>query len=126
MACFIAPATEAVVVTVAKKIKKKSEVNESHSEGSKGTSWATKVSWLTKMLWGGAYLLLIEHIWHGEVVPFYPFITAMKTAEDTAEMLQEIATTGVCMAALVTAVWVAIVAVVTIKERKQRTVSDAE
>ena len=58
------------------------------------------------MLWGGAVLLAFEHIWHGEVVPWPPFLTAMSDAADTAEMLHEMATAGVRMAAIVTVVWV--------------------
>ena len=50
-------------------------------------------------------MLCFEHIWHGEVVPFFPFLTAMSDPGDTAEMLHEMSTVGVTMAALVTAVW---------------------
>ncbi|MBR6390662.1 MAG: hypothetical protein IKS16_04890, partial [Lachnospiraceae bacterium] len=45
------------------------------------------------------------HIWHGEVVPWFPFLTAMSNAEDAAEMFHEMATVGVCMALLITVVW---------------------
>jgi hypothetical protein len=57
------------------------------------------------MLWGGSVLLCIEHIWHGEVVPWFPFLTAMSSPDSTAEMLKEIATVGVSMCIMVTAVW---------------------
>ena len=57
------------------------------------------------MLWGGALLLAIEHIWHGEVVPWPPFLTAMQTPDEIPVMLGEMATIGVGMAVLVTAVW---------------------
>ncbi|MCI6546923.1 MAG: hypothetical protein MR494_11025, partial [Spirochaetia bacterium] len=60
---------------------------------------------LQNMLYGGSFLLALEHIYHGEVVLYPPFITAMRTAEDTAEMLHEIATVGVSMSLLVTAAW---------------------
>lgn len=50
-------------------------------------------------------MLLIEHIWHGEIVPWPPFLTAMSSPADTGAMLGEIATVGVTMAVLVTAVW---------------------
>ena len=39
--------------------------------------WSRKLKWLSYLLWGGALLLCFEHIWHGEVVPFFPFLTAM-------------------------------------------------
>ena len=51
-------------------------------------------------------LLAFEHVWHGEVVPWFPFLTAMADPGDAAEMFHEMATVGVCMAVLVTLVWV--------------------
>lgn len=63
------------------------------------------------MLWGGAILLCLEHIWHGEVVFYPPFLTAMSDAADTAVMLHEMSAVGVSMALLVTAVWVVMVLV---------------
>ena len=100
MACFTAPAAEAIVTTIVKK--------HVPSEAEPGkVSWSRKLGWLSNMLWGGSVLLLLEHIWHGEVVLYPPFLTAMYNAADTAEMLHEIATVGVGMAVLVTAVWAA-------------------
>ena len=58
------------------------------------------------MLFGGAVLLAFEHVWHGEVVPWFPFLTAMNDPADAAEMLHEMATVGVSMAVLVTLVWI--------------------
>ena len=52
-----------------------------------------------------------HHIWHGEVVPFPPFLTAMYNAADTSAMLYEMATVGVGMCVMVTVCW-AIVTVV--------------
>ena len=57
---------------------------------------------LAYLLWGGAFLLCYEHIWHGEVVPWFPFLTAASDPASAAEMLHEMATVGVAMAALVT------------------------
>ena len=126
MACFLATAAEAAVVTVVKKkIEKKenrkveavSDNTESHIAHSEGkTPLSKKLGWLMNLLWGGSFLLLIEHIWHGEVVPWPPFLSAMGSQEDTAEMLHEIATVGVAMAVLITFVWAAVVTVVTVKE----------
>ena len=62
------------------------------------------------MLWGGSGLLAFEHLWHGEITPFFLFLTAANDPADTAEMLHEMATSGSAMAILVTAVW-AVVAV---------------
>ena len=69
--------------------------------------WSRKLKWLTYMLWGGAVLLAFEHIWHGEVVPWFPFLTAMSDPADAAEMFHEMATVGVAMAGLITVVWIA-------------------
>jgi flagellar biosynthesis protein FlhB len=103
MACFLASAAEAAVVHAVKKAEEKKEKKEGVKEGK--IPWSRKLSWLTWMLCGGVVLLLFEHIWHGEVVPWFPFLTAMSSPEDTAEMLREIATVGVCMAVLITVVW---------------------
>ncbi|MBQ1713650.1 MAG: hypothetical protein II030_04560, partial [Treponema sp.] len=43
--------------------------------------------------------------YHGEVVLYPPFLTAMRNPEDIPEMLHEMATVGVSMAAIVTLVW---------------------
>ena len=107
MACFIVPATEAIVTTVAQKvIKKKEGDNKSETK----LRFSEKLKWLNGMLWGGSGLLAFEHLWHGEITPFFPFLTAANDPADTAEMLHEMATSGSAMAILVTAVW-AVVAV---------------
>ena len=67
--------------------------------------FSRKLKWLKNMLWGGAALLAYEHVWHGEVVPWFPFLTAAANPEDAAVMLHEMATVGVTMALLVTAAW---------------------
>jgi hypothetical protein len=77
------------------------------------------------MLWGGSGLLAFEHLWHGEITPFFPFLTAANDPADTAEMLHEMATSGTSMAALVTLVWLGVVFVTnrvsaTQKDEKQK------
>ena len=131
MACFLVPAAEAVVVKAVEKIvdKKDAEVKDA-SEITEETEikipLSRKLHWLTNMLLGGVVLLLFEHIWHGEVVPWFPFLTAMNDASDTAEMLHEMSTTGVCMAVLVTVVWaVMCVAADKIVNRKSEKAEDA-
>ncbi len=108
MACFLVSMAEAVVVKTVEKVVEKKEKKEGAAERSEvgRVSWSVKLKWLSNMLWGGSFLLLFEHIWHGEVVPWFPFLTAMSNAEDMAEMFHEMATVGVCMAALVTVAWV--------------------
>ena len=60
----------------------------------------------------------LEHLWHGEIVPWPPFLTAMENPADIAPMLHEIATTGTGMAVFVTIFWLLIV---TIADQKVRT-----
>jgi hypothetical protein len=113
MACFLVPLTEAVVTTIAQKVIEKKEKKcakhqESVSEpneSNKKTSFAKMLKPLNIMLWGGSALLAFEHLWHGEIVPWFPFLTAAENAEDTAVMLHEMGTIGVTMAVAVTAVW---------------------
>jgi len=69
------------------------------------------------MLWGGSGLLAFEHVWHGEVVPWFPFLTAASDPADAAEMLHEMSTVGVGMALLVTGVWAGMVCVSTLIEK---------
>ena len=114
MACFLVSGAEAIVVSAVRSKVKKSEIKkgivDEHGKqltdpAEHGFCWTRKLSWLTKMLWGGVVLLLIEHMWHGEVVPFPPFLTAMGDPTSTVQMLYEMATVGVAMAVLVTVVW---------------------
>ena len=109
MACFLVSAAEAVVVTAVEKHEEKKEKVQIESgkmdvEPEK-VPLSRKLRWLTWMLWGGAVLLCYEHIWHGEVVPWFPFLTAMSDPADTAEMLHEMATVGVTMAVIITVTW---------------------
>lgn len=110
MACFLVSAAEAVIATAAEKHtesveKKAMDGNEAESTEIK-IPLSRKLKWLSYMLWGGAILLAFEHIWHGEVVPWFPFLTAMANPEDAAEMFHEMATVGLCMAVFVTAAWI--------------------
>lgn len=111
MACFLVSAAEAAIVTAVEKAEEKKELSAvEKNEGAKGEEvkipLSRKLRWLTYMLWGGAALLAFEHIWHGEVVPWFPFLTAMSNPADTAEMLHEMMTAGVSMAVLITLVWI--------------------
>ncbi|WP_191013470.1 hypothetical protein [Treponema zioleckii] len=126
MACFVVPVVEAIVTTAAEKILKYREEKLSISvskpeeisgaSGEKKIKFSTKLGWLNKMLWGGSALLAFEHVWHGEVVPFFPFLTAVQNGE-TGEMLHEMATAGVGMAVLVTVVWGILVGVSSVMEK---------
>ena len=101
MACFAVPVAEAIIVSA---VEKNAAKKENVSADVK-IPMSVKLKWLSALLWGGAILLAFEHVWHGEVVPWFPFLTAMSNPADAAEMFHEMATVGVTMAVLVTAVW---------------------
>jgi hypothetical protein len=104
MACFLVPATEAVVTTIVQKVVEK---KEGKKDSETTFRFSEKLKWLNGMLWGGSGLLAFEHLWHGEISPFFPFLTAASDPSDAAEMLHEMATSGTAMAVLVTVVWAA-------------------
>lgn len=94
MACFVVPTSAAVLVSGAKK-KIPAELHPERLE---------------LMLWGGTAMLVVDHLMTGELVPYPPFLTAMKDPADMAVMFQEIATTGVLMTILVFAIWFGMIA----------------
>jgi len=107
MACFTVPLATAVVAGAAKAALPKS----THAN-----PFVEKLDWLGKMMFGGSFLLAIEHVYHGEIIFTPPFLTAVKNGE-VADMLHEMATRGVAMAVLLFVVWVGMVAVSTMLER---------
>ncbi len=127
MACFLVPTAEAIAVTVITKLVKSKEKNSQPLTLKTGNDdfnaetkvpFSRKLKWLSNLLWGGSVLLAFEHVWHGEVVPWFPFLTAASNAADASEMLHEMSTAGVTMAILVTAVWVGMLAVSSIIEKR--------
>ncbi len=124
MACFLVPMGEAIVTTVVQKVVEEREKKAGGERtGNTGLKWSQRLNWLNKLLWGGTILLALEHIWHGEVVPWPPFLTAMENPGDVAPMLHEIATVGVAMAITVTVVWAIIVV---IAEHKAKAMPEAK
>ena len=130
MACLLVPAAEAVVTTIATKAMESYEKSQGTSQETVKVSFdgvnletaekipfSRKMKWLNKLLWGGSALLAFEHVWHGEVTPWFPFLTAVNNPVDTARMLSEMATSGVAMAAIVTVVWLGMVAVTSMMEK---------
>ena len=92
MACFLVPAAEAVVATIATKVVEKkeagaqrTETNDAALEMPEKLPFSRKLKWLTNLLWGGSVLLAFEHVWHGEVTPFFPFLTAAADAAENSE-----------------------------------------
>ena len=126
MSCFLVTAAEAVITTVAAKViqsrEKEPETIKLDTEGGneivRKVPLSRKLRWLSHLLWGGSALLAFEHVWHGEVVPWFPFLTAASNPADAAEMLNEMATTGVAMAALVPVIWLGMLAVTSAMEKK--------
>lgn len=93
MACFVVPAAAGIVtVALRKRFPKRWHVN-----------------WLNTMIFGGAAALAVEHVAHGEIVPWPPFLTAMGSPADTAAMLGEMAAVGIPMAVALVLAWVVMV-----------------
>lgn len=102
MACFLAPtAAAAVVTTFGKKVAPKYHIE-----------------WLLSMLWGGVLMLIVEHISHGEIVPYFPFFT-----KGLSEMMPEILEVGVPMVLAVTLVWAASLVISGAINKKQNKLS---
>lgn len=108
MACFTACLAQALVVYGVKKT-----VQTKHK------ALANKLTKLIYMLLAGSFLLLIEHIWHGEITLFYPFLTAAKDPEDTKVMIHEILTVGSSMDVAITLSWAIYYKVLSFKSKKE-------
>ncbi|MEM0217058.1 MAG: hypothetical protein QW612_05920, partial [Candidatus Bathyarchaeia archaeon] len=63
MACFLVPMALAIITSIIQKTAR--------SLAEKLKLWI-----LNALLWGGVILLALEHVWHAEVVPWPPFLTA--------------------------------------------------
>jgi len=118
MACLVVPATQALIVTIATKSMKKKVSNAEKSTVTVKNPFIKRINWLTNLLWGGSALLAFEHVWHGEIIPFFPFLTATANPEDAIKMLYEMGTSGVAMSLLVTAVWAGMVLVTNAIEKR--------
>ncbi len=137
MACVVVPAIEAVAVTAAaqiiahqaKKVVKSplyvtcSEITE---KANRKLEVSRKLMWLAKLLLGGSVLLIFEHVWHGEIVPWFPFFTAAASPETASVMLHEMMTVGVTMSVLVTLVWGAMLIVSALFEKREKAVLSKE
>ena len=89
MACFLVAATVGVFTTAFRnRIPEKYHIN-----------------WLNIMIWTGTIALLVEHMWHGEIVPWFPFLTAMSDPADTTTMLVEMGQIGIPMLLAILAMW---------------------
>lgn len=121
MACLLVPAAEAVITTIAAKVMKSKEQKAETAtiDTAEKLPFSRKLKWLSNLLWGGSALLTLEHVWHGEIVPWFPFLTAANDPAATAEMLQEMATVGAGMTAAVTAVWLGMLGISRVMEKRE-------
>ncbi|MDE6005645.1 MAG: hypothetical protein K2G88_09700 [Oscillospiraceae bacterium] len=125
MACFVVPVAEAIVTSVATRILELKE-NKSETITPDNVRFSVKLKWLSKLLWGGSFLLTFEHIWHGEIKPFFPFLTAAKSPESFTAMLNEVSTVGVGMALTVTTAWIGMLIISGIAEKQHEKISEVE
>jgi len=98
MACFLVPMALAIITTLIQKT-------------AKNLAEKLKLWLLNALLWGGVILLALEHVWHGEVTPWPPFLTAMATPADIPVMLHEMATVGTAMSLVTVTTWGIILAI---------------
>ena len=99
MACFVVPTGAAIVTTA---LRKKVPEN-------------LHLDWLNSMLWGGVVMLSVEHVAHGEAVPYPPFLTA-----GLHEVLPEMLRVGVPMTIAIFLVWGIMVAVAEMMSKRER------
>lgn len=104
MACFVVPLTQAIATTVYRRRLAKEEVNNNSIIN------AASLQRLELMLWGGSAMLIVDHIINGEIMPVFPFFSALLQEGGGLTMLREMLTVGVPMSVLVTAIWGVMVA----------------
>lgn len=126
MACFVVSTVAGVGVAVARHVvkhheKKKELAGEAPKIEKLGsdTKWSKKLAYLELMLFAGSFILAIEHIIHGEIVPYPPFFSAIGEG-GTIEMLKEMGTVGVAMLGILLVTWVVGVLVVDYIKFKRR------
>jgi len=90
MACFLVPMGLALVTTA---LRKRFPEN-------------LRISWLNALLWGAVLMLAVEHLAHGEVVPYPPFLT-----KGISEVLPEMLQVGFPMTLSMVGVWGGMLAV---------------
>lgn len=90
MACFLVPMAVAVLTSLLRRSFPK----------------ALRINVLNMLLWGGVLGLAVEHVAHGEIVPYLPFLTA-----GMEHVVPEMLNIGVPMTMAVSGAWVLIVLV---------------
>lgn len=111
MACFVVSTVAGVGVAVARHVVKHNEKKKELAgtapkieKFGSDTKWSKKLAYLELMLFAGSFILAIEHIIHGEIVPWPPFFTA--AIEGTlSEMFYEMGTVGSAMLGILVVTW---------------------
>ena len=109
MACFTVSAFAGLGVAIArhsvKHVEKKKNIEPKRDKFGTDAKWSIKLSYLELALFGGSFILALEHIIHKEIVFYPPFLSALSSPEDTQTMWQEISTIGVAMFAILVISW---------------------
>lgn len=105
MSCLLVPLAEGIVVSALDKLVIHSEHSSQENADGLSASFKANLGKLKTMLYGGSFLLGVDHVFNGEISFVPPFLTALNSPEETSVMLKEIATTGVAMALAATFVW---------------------
>ncbi|MEM1696822.1 MAG: hypothetical protein QXQ90_09555 [Desulfurococcaceae archaeon] len=89
MACFITPLVIGVVLRLLRRY----------------ISEKANLHLLEYMLIGGALVLAAEHVYHGEITYYPPFLTAMQSPENIPVLLHEISYVGGLITIATVVVW---------------------
>lgn len=98
MACFLVPLVQAAGTTAIQKIIEKKK--------GKDYIWSKRLGTLNTLLWGGIIMLIIDHIWNGEIKLFPPFFSFL---ENPQIAFHEITTLGITMSIVITLIWVGMI-----------------
>jgi hypothetical protein len=125
MACFVAPATVAIVTTVVRKVVEKNEGVPAARQADRPVAkssgrWTQRLGWLNTMLWGGTIMLVLDHLLSGELSLSPPFLTAIETPGAVGPMVREILVTGGAMTAAVFVAWAIMIVYVELRARAKR------
>ena len=97
MACFIVPMGLGIITTLLARFFPK----------------RLNINWLNAMLWGATAMLMVEHVAHGEIIPYPPFLTV-----GIMEALPEMLRVGGPMTIVSTSIWALLAAANDIMNRK--------
>ena len=133
MACFVVSTVAGVGVAVARHAVKHNEKKKDAAgtapkieKFGSDTKWSKKLAYLELMLFAGSFVLAIEHIIHGEVVPWPPFFTAAVEGE-LGQMFYEMGTVGVAMLGILLVTWgIGVLVVDYLKFKKRKALPEAK